>query len=186
MSTRLDGDIMHGEGPETYAVEYPRTAFAVGAVLSVVGVSICALLAFYSIETFARVVWVVTAGGLCLLLSAFILPTMFTRHSLDSEGLHLRMGLLINRTIPLSAIREVGPETTRRSIFTTGIGVRQNARLDTIFITSSFRNLVSVHLNRELKLGGFMTPPVGNVVISVSDVEGFLEAMARISSSQEA
>ena len=177
---------MQDAGSRTHAIEYPRRAFAVGAVLTVVGISICALLALYSIEVFARVVWAITAAGLGVLLTGFILPTMFTRHSLDSEGLHLRMGLLINRTIPLSAISEVGPETTRRSIFTTGIGVRQNARLDTIFVTSSFRNLVSIRLSHEIKLGGLMTPPVGNVVISVGDVEGFLEAMADISSRQEA
>jgi hypothetical protein len=186
VTARQDGRTMHDAGSSTYAIEYPRTTFAVGAALTIVGIALCALLALDAIEDFARAVWSITAAGLGLLLFAFILPTMLTRHALDREGLHLHMGLLINRTIPLSAIREVGPETTRRSIFTTGIGVRQNARLDTLFVTSSFRNLVSIRLNRELKLGGLMAQPVGNVVVSVSDIEGFLDAVAAVGDDPEA
>ncbi|HIH01965.1 TPA: hypothetical protein HA259_07875, partial [Thermoplasmata archaeon] len=123
--------------------------------------------------------------GLAVLLAVFILPCMLTSHSLDGEGLRLRMGLLVNAVVPYSAIREVGPDTARRSVFTTGIGVRHKERSGTIFVTSSFSDFVSIKLNRELKLGRILSPSVGKVVISVKDVDGFLERIAVMSGTGE-
>ena len=176
---------MHGASRPTYPVEYPKTSFVIGAVGAIVGIALCAYLAYDAMEEFARTVWAIVAVGLGLLLAVFILPCILTSHSLDGEGLHLRMGLLINAVVPYSAIREVGPDTARRSMFTTGIGVRHKEKSDTIFVTSSFSDFVLIQLNRELKLGRVFSPSIGKVVISVKDIDGFLERIARMSGAGE-
>ena len=176
---------MHGTSLPTYAVEYPKTSFTIGAAGAVIGIVLCAYLALDAMEEFARTVWTVVAIGLVVLLAVFILPCMLTSHSLEGEGLHLRMGLLINTVIPYSAISEVGPDTVRRSVFTTGIGVRHKEKSGTVFVTSSFSDFVSIRLNREFKVGRILGPSVGKAVISVKDVDGFLEQIARMSGAGE-
>jgi hypothetical protein len=171
---------MHDDDQATSVVEYPKTAFTIGAAGCLIGIALCAFLAFDALEEFARTVWTVTAIGLAVLLAVFIAPCMLTSHALEGEGLHLRMGLLINRTIPYSAIREVAPDTARRSVFTTGIGVRHKEKSGTIFVTSSFSDFVSVRLNRELKLGGVLSPSIGHIVLSVKDVDGFVEEITTV------
>ena len=176
---------MHGTSRPTYAVEYPKTSFMIGAAGAIIGIALCAYLAYDALEEFARTVWAIVAVGLGVLLAVFILPCLLTSHSLESEGLHLRMGFLINTVIPYYAIREVGPDTARRSVFTTGIGVRHKEKSDTIFVTSSFSDFVMIQLNRELKLGRILSPSVGKVVMSVKDIDGFLERIASMSEAGE-
>lgn len=177
--------VMHASKQPTHMVAYPKTSFAVGAIGCVAGIALSAYLAVDSIEEFAQTMWVVTAAGLALLLFVFIIPCLLTSHALGERGLHLRMGFLINATVPYEAIRDIGPDTVKRGALTIGIGVRHREKLGTIFVTSSFSNLVSINLSRELKLGGVLGPSVSHIVLSVRDVDGFLRMVAAMSDANE-
>jgi hypothetical protein len=176
---------MHAEKKPSFEVEYPKMSFKIGAVGSVIGIALCVYLSSEALEDFAQTVWLVTAVGLAVFLGTFITPCLLTSHAIGEKGVHLRMGLLINTTVPYDAIREMAPDTVRRAAFTVGIGVRHKERSGTVFVTSSFRNLVSIKLNRELKLGGILSPTVGQIVLSVKDVDGFLSTVATMSGARE-
>jgi hypothetical protein len=176
---------MHASKQQISVVEYPKTSFTIGAVASATGIALSAYLAVEALEEFAQTVWIVTAVGLGLLLTVFIVPCLLTSHAVGEKGLHLRMGLLINATVPYTAIREMALDSVKRGAFTVGIGVRHKAKSGTLFVTSSFRNLVAIKLNTELKLGGMLGPRVGQIVISVRDVNGFLDKVAAVSGAGE-
>ena len=176
---------MHAEKQPTVAVEYPKTSFTLGAIGCVAGLVLCAYLEATAIEEFARAFWVVAAAIFALLLTVFAIPCMITNHAAGTKGLHLRMGILINRTIPYDAIREVAPDTVRRGLLSVGIGVRHREKLRTIFVVSSFKNLVVIKLNRELRLGGMLSPTVGQIVMSVKDIDSFLDTVSIMAEARE-
>jgi hypothetical protein len=176
---------MHAEKQPTVAVQYPKVWFGVGAAVCAAGMSLSAYLAYGSIEEFARTFWLVVLTGLALILALFIVPCIITAHAAGEKGLHLRMGFLINATIPYDAIREIGPDTIKRGALSVGIGVRHKERKGMVFVVSSFKDLVAIKLNREVRLGGILGPAVGQIVLSVKDVDSFLSTIALMSGARE-
>lgn len=169
----------------TVAIGYPKTWFGLGAVVCTAGIVSSAYLAYGSLEEFTRTFWVIVASALVIFLSVFIIPCLITTHVAGEKGLHLRMGLLINATVPYAAIREIAPDTVRRGALTVGIGVRHKPKLRAMFVVSSFKNLVVMKLNMDLRLGGLLGPTVGQIVLSVKDVDSFLSTVACMSGAEE-
>jgi hypothetical protein len=176
---------MHAEKQPTIVVEYPKVSFGLGAAACVAGMALCAYLAYGSLEEFARTFWSVILTCLALFLTIFIVPCMITAHAAGEKGLHLRMGFLMNATVPYDAVREIGPDTTKRGVLSMGIGVRHKEKLGTVFVVSSLKNLVAIKLNREVRLGGILGPAVGQIVLSVKDVDSFLNTIAIKSGAEE-
>ncbi len=176
----------HGKKQPTAVIEYPKAWFGLGAVVCVAGIVSSAYLAYGSLEEFASTFWMMVGTAIAIFLVVFIVPCLATTHIAGEKGLHLRMGILINTTVPYAAIREIAPDAIRRGALTVGIGVRHKQKLGTVFVVSSFKNLVNIRLNRDLRLGGLLAPTVGQIVLSVKDVDSFLSTVARMSGTEEA
>lgn len=177
--------MQHGKKQPTAVIEYPKIWFGLGAIVCTAGIVASAYLAHESLEEFSRTFWMIVVSAIAIFLVVFITPCLITTHIAGEKGLHLRMGILINATVPYAAIREIAPDTVRRGALTVGIGVRHKEKLGTVFVVSSFRNLVTIRLNRELRLGGLLGPTVGQIVLSIKDVDSFLSTVALMSGTEE-
>ncbi|HUU07360.1 MAG TPA: hypothetical protein VMW88_03005 [Thermoplasmata archaeon] len=169
----------------TVAIEYPKVWFGLGAVVCTAGIVSSAYLAYESPEEFTRTFWMIAGSALAIFLVVFIIPSLITTHVAGEKGLHLRMGVLINATVPYAAIREIAPDTVKRGALTVGIGVRHKEKQRTMFVVSSFKNLVIIRLNIDLKLGGLLGPTVAQIVLSVKDIDSFLSTVACMSGAEE-
>lgn len=178
-------DMHHAKKQPIAAIGYPRAWFGLGAVVCTVGIISSAYLAYESLEAFTRTFWMIVGSAIAVFLVVFIVPCLITTHVAGEKGLHLRMGILINATVPYDAIREIAPDTIRWGALTVGIGVRHKGKQRTVFVVSSFKNLVIIRLNRDLRLGGMLGPTVGQIVLSVKDVDSFLSTVARMSGTEE-
>jgi len=178
-------DMHHAKKQPTTAIGYTRVWFGLGAIVCTVGIISSIYLAYESLEEFTRAFWMIVGSALAIFMVVFIIPCLITTHAAGEKGLHLRMGILINATVPYDAIREIAPDTVRWGALTVGIGVRHKQKQRTVFIVSTFKNLVIIRLNRDLKLGGLLGPTVGQIVLSVKDVDSFLSTVASMSGTEE-
>ena len=178
-------DMHHAKKQPTAAIGYSRAWFALGAVVCTVGIISSAYLAYGSLEAFTRTFWMIVGSALAIFLVVFIVPCLITTHVAGEKGLHLRMGILINATVPYDAIREIAPDAVRWGALTVGIGVRHKQKQRTVFVVSSFKNLVIIRLNRDLRLGGMLGPTVSQIVLSVKDTDSFLSTVALMSGTEE-
>jgi hypothetical protein len=83
--------------------------------------------------------------------------------------MRVRMGLLINATVPYESVTEVRETSVKRAALSVGLGVKYSSILATVFVVSSFGDFVSVKLDKPRRLGGLMGPEVSQIVLSVSD-----------------
>ena len=112
-----------------------------------------------------------------VVVAAFIPPLIFfsvspalTRHSIGPAGINIRQGWYFSAFIPGSNIKEVGltdEDVPPRSI-------SYSARRRRLLITLSSAPLVFIELRDELPLPFSSGRPVGTVVLSVDDPEGFV------------
>ncbi len=175
----------HAKKQPTAAIGYPRVWFGLGAIVCTVGIISAVYLAYESLEEFTRTFWMIIGSALAIFMVVFIVPCLITTHVAGEKGLHLRMGILINATVPYDAIREIAPDTVWWGALTVGIGVRHKQKQRTVYVVSTFKNLVIIRLNRDLKLGGLLGPTVGQIVLSVKDVDSFLSTVASMSGTEE-
>lgn len=178
-------DMHHAKKQPTAAIGYPRMWFGLGAIVCTVGIISSVYLAYESLEEFTRTFWMIVGSALAIFMVVFIIPCLITTHVAGEKGLHLRMGILVNATVPYDAIREIAPDTVRWGALTVGIGVRHKQKQRTVYVVSTFKNLVIIRLNRDLKLGGLLGPTVGQIVLSVKDVDSFLSTVASMSGTEE-
>lgn len=155
-------------------IDYPKQWFAVAAAVDVAAMAVMLYFAYGSVEQFGRWFWAGCALLICVPLLLVLVPPMFTCHHAGEKGLRLRMGLLMNATVPYRYIASVGESRVGFGAVMVGIGVRFVAKRKVVFVTSSFRDLVSIRLDGPQQLGGPLRPLVDQVVLSVKDREGFV------------
>lgn len=155
-------------------IDYPKLWFAVGAAVDLGAMAAMLFLAYDAVEDFARVMWGACAALICGPLLLLFVPPLFTSHYAGEKGLHLRMGLLVNTTVPYRYIRAVTDAKVSFGSVMVGIGVKYVAKRKTVFITASFRDLVMLKLDGPQQLGTPLRPLVENVIVTVKDKEGFV------------
>lgn len=155
-------------------IDYPKRWFAIGAAFDIAVMAVMLFLAYDSVEDFARIMWSACAVGIGGPLLLLFVPPLFTSHHLGEKGMHLRMGLLVNTTVPYKYIKAVTDGRVSFGSVMIGIGVKYVAKRKTVFITASFRDLVSIKLDGPQQLGTPLRPLVENIVMTVTDKEGFV------------
>lgn len=170
---------------EAEVIRYPKHWFA---VLAVIFESILLYLlgtALLDRDTILREFWLVFCPILAGLLFVFLVPPLFTNHLAGDKALRLRMGLLINQSIPYVWIREVKETSVNRGGLRVGIGVRYFSISRLLFITSGFTSVVRLSLDGEHQVGRFWKRRVEDIILSVSDLPHFTEVMrSRIASKE--
>lgn len=163
---------------------YPKHWFLLGTMAYIPLVAVMIYLGFDAIEESTRLFWVaigVTAG---VLLSLFFLPPLMTSHLVGERSLRIHMGLLIKADIPFTWVKDVRQTSIKWGGVRIGIGVRYSAISKTAFVTSAFKNLVTIVLDDEHDIGGFLRPKVSTIVLTVDDSAAFMKLLAeRISTT---
>ena len=161
----------------TIKLEYPKHWFLVGAIVWVSLTIALLYLSLSSVEHSIAVFWI--AAGVLEGVAMFLLVVqpLFTGHVAGAKALKLRMGLLIREDIPYEWIKEVRQTSIHRGAFRVGIGVRYAPIMKALFVTSSFRDLVVVRLDKEHVMGRLMRRPVLEIVLSVTSSQMFIDAI---------
>jgi len=156
-------------------IEYPKRWFAAGTAVDLIAMATMIWLALDSVEDFARILWSACAVLICIPLLFLFVPPMFTSHYAGEKGLHLRMGLLVNTTVPYRHIKGVADAKATFGSVMIGIGVKYVSKKKTVFVTASFKDLISIRLDGPQQFGTpLLRPVVEQIVLSVKDKEGFI------------
>lgn len=156
---------------------YPRYWFAIVALLFF---SLSAYLFFFALldpDAVLRWVWLVLAPALGAYALLFYIPPLFTKHLAGERALRVKMGLLIDAMIPYAVIREVKDTQVHRGGVRVGIGARYFPISRTMFVTSSFSDLVVLRFHDEMLMGRFFKRPVEELVLSVTNRSLFIETV---------
>jgi len=167
-------------------IDYPKHWFVLGLTVYVPVVAVLAFLSYTTVETFWRGFWIVSCAAIGVLFFVFLVPPLFTSHLAGDKGLRLRMGLLVNTVVPYAWVRDVREAHVSRGGMSVGIGVKYAGRMGTLFVTSSFRDLVALRLDGNRRVGGSWRPPVSQIVLSVSDRDEFMRLVRERSPAEEA
>lgn len=154
-------------------IDYPKRWFAIGTALDAAAMAVMLWLSWDSNEAFARAFWAACAVAVCGPLLLLFVPPMFTCHYAGEKGLRLRMGLLINTTVPYKHIRRISDARITLGSVMVGIGVKYVSRR-TVFVAASFKDIVTIRLDGPLQLGSPLRPLVDTIILSVKDREGFV------------
>lgn len=158
-------------------IAYPKHWFLLGTAVWATMTAGLIYLAWTSIADAVMVFWVLVAVFEAFLLGyLFVLP-LFTHHMLGAKGLKLRMGLLVNETIPYDWIREVRETSISWGGVRVGVGVRYSPIMRVLFVTSSFQSLVALKLDKEHRLGKPFKRPVQEIVLSVHSAAVFMDQL---------
>ncbi len=163
---------------EPVRIDYQKHWFVILALVLEMIVAWVFYAAYSSPESTFRTAWLVLAPVIGTLLFLFLVPPMFTHHLAGEKGLRLRMGLLINATIPYSNIKSAKETSVHKGGLRVGIGVRYFPITKALFVTSAFTNLVKLELDGQPRVGRLLKRPVEDLVLSVSYVPGFLDVIA--------
>ena len=155
-------------------IDYPKLWFAAGSATDAMATAVMLFFAYDSVETFARALWTACALVIGVPIFLVLFPPLFTCHYVGEKGLRLRMGLLMNATVPFRLISGIGESRVNYGPVTVGIGVKYVAKRRLVFVTSSFRRLVSIRLEGPQQLGSPLRPLVDQIIMSVEDSEGFV------------
>jgi hypothetical protein len=132
-----------------------------------------------------RLVWVIVSPLTGLFVGLFLVPPMFTHHLAGEKSIRLRMGFLINETVPYSWIKEVKETSVHRGGLRVGIGVRYFHISKMLFVTSSFSSLVTMKFDGEHSMGRLRKKRVEEVIISVRFATPVIETLReRIASAK--
>jgi len=124
-----------------------------------------------------RTLWMVVSPAVGVLFLLFLLPPVLTYHLAGAKGLRIRMGWLINTTIPYAWITSVKETSVHRGGLSVGVGVRYFPISKALFVTSSFANLVILRLDGEHVIGRIRKRRVEEIVLSVSYIPAMIEAV---------
>lgn len=156
-------------------IDYPKHWFAFGTLVWAIGFVLLGFLAYDSVEDSIRLFWIVaTVFEASVMFYMFVLP-VFTYHSAGAKGLRLRMGMLIRDTVQYDWIKEVRETSIHWGGVRVGVGVRYAPIMKTMFVTSSFKTLVLIRLDKEHRIGGLIKRPVKEIVLSVNAASSFIE-----------
>ena len=101
-------------------------------------------------------------------MGLFFIPPLFTHHLAGEKSLRLKMGLLIDATVPYSWMKQVKDTSVRWGGVRVGIGVRYSPITRMLFVTTEFDDLVSIRLDGPHTMGRLLKRQVEELVLSVS------------------
>ena len=162
---------------EPVRIDYPKRWFL---LMAVVIEAILAWLFFgmwVSPDGVWRTSWLIASPVLGALAFVFLVPPLFTHHLAGQHGLRLKMGLLLDATLPYSCITDVRETSVSRGSVRVGIGVRYFPITKVLFVTSSFSNLAKITLDGEHIIGRLLRRPVSEIVLSVSYMPSLTETL---------
>jgi len=162
---------------EPLRIDYPKHWFV---ILILVFEAVIVYL-FYTAYSGAvgpwRTLWMVVSPSIGVVFLLFLLPPVFTYHLAGEKGFRLRMGWLINTTIPYGWITNVKETSVHRGGLSVGVGVRYFPISKALFVTSSFTNLVVLRLDGEHIIGRIRKRRVEEIVLSVSYIPSMIETV---------
>ncbi|MBN1678209.1 MAG: hypothetical protein JW880_06680 [Candidatus Thermoplasmatota archaeon] len=170
---------------EAEVIRYPKHWFA---LLAVVFESVLLYLfaaALLNRDTVIREFWLVFCPIAAALLFLFLVPPIVTNHLAGERAIRIRMGLLINQSIPYDWIDEVKETSVNRGGLRVGIGVRYFTISKLLFVTSGFSSVVLLKLDGEHEVGRLWKRKVEDIVLSVSNLPRFMEVMRSRIGTQE-
>lgn len=156
---------------------YPRHWFV---TVTVIFESLAAYLFLFALldpDAILRGVWLVLGPAIGIFSFLFFVPPLFTKHLAGERALRIKMGLLIDTTIPYAVVKEVKDTTVHRGGVRVGVGVRYFPISKTMFVTSSFSDLVMLRFHDEMLMGRFVRKPVEELVLSVNNKSLFIETI---------
>ena len=124
-----------------------------------------------------RILWLVLSPVIGALAFLFLVPPLFTHHLAGEKGLRLKMGLLLDSTVPYAWIKDIKETSVSRGGLRVGIGVRYFPITKVLFVTSSFSNLAKISLEGEHFIGRLWRRPVDEIVLSVSYMPALMETV---------
>ncbi len=124
-----------------------------------------------------RTLWMVVSPAVGVISLLFLLPPVLTNHLAGVKGIRIRMGWLINTTIPYEWITDIKETSVHRGGLSVGVGVRYFPISKALFVTSSFTNLVILRLDGEHVIGGIRKRRVEEIVLSVSYIPAMMETV---------
>lgn len=158
-------------------VTYPKMWFIVGTVVSLVLTVLFFYFAWETLEDSTRMFWSLCGIVMSAVALLFFLPPTLTTHFMGERALRVRMGLLVNETIPYEWIREVRQTSVHWGAVRVGVGVRYSPIPKVLFVTSGFVNLVSLSLEEDHRMGRLLKRPVSEVVLSLENSTAFIDAL---------
>lgn len=160
-------------------IDYPKHWFVLGTMVWIVGTVLLLFLAYDSVEDSMRLFWAAaTIFEGIVMFYLFVLP-LFTYHYAGAKGLRIRMGALINETIPYDWIKEIRETSVHWGGVRVGIGVRYAPMMKALFVTSSFRTLVLIRFDEEHRLGSPIKRSAMEIVLSVDSAPSFIDLLSR-------
>jgi len=153
---------------EAVRIDYPKHWFVMGTMGWAVATFILFYLASTSKEEVVREIWVVIGSAEGVLLGLFFIPPLFTHHLAGEKSLRLKMGLLIDATVPYSWMKQVKETSVRWGGVRVGLGVRYSPITRMLFVTTEFDDLVSIRLDGPHTMGRLLKRQVEELVLSVS------------------
>jgi hypothetical protein len=154
---------------EPVRIDYPKRWFVLGTL----GWAVATLVIFYLAETskeeVPRWLWLIVGLAEGSLLGIFFVPPMFTFHLAGEKALRLKMGLLIDATIPYSWMRQIKDTSVRWGGVRVGLGVRYAPITRMLFVTTEFNDLVSIRFEGPHAMGRLFRRQVEEVILSVSN-----------------
>ena len=162
---------------EPVRIDYPKRWFLLMAVV------VEAIVAWFFYGTWGapegawRTLWLVISPIVGALAFVFLVPPLFTHHLAGEKGLRLKMGLLLDSTVPYAWIKDIRETSVSRGGMRVGIGVRYFGIGRVLFVTSSFTDLAKVTLDKEHLMGRFLKRPVGEIVLSVNYMPSLMDTV---------
>jgi len=158
-------------------IRYPKHWFAALALVFESVLMYWLASALIDPKTVLREFWLAFCPIAGALLFLFLVPPLLTDHLAGEKALRLRMGLLINQSIPYEWVMEVKEASVNRGGMRVGIGVRYFPISRLLFVTSGFTSIAKLKLDDEHELGGLRRRSVETVIISVSNLPHFMDVM---------
>lgn len=168
---------MNARKAEPLMIDYPKHWFFILAVVFEGTLAWLAYTAYANAAGDWKLMWLVVSPVSGILIALFLVPPMFTHHLAGEKSLKLRMGLLINATIPYAWVRQVKHTSVHWGGIRVGIGVRYFHISRILLVTSSFTELVSIKFDEEHIMGGLRKRRVEEVVMSVKHAQPVIEAL---------
>ncbi len=168
---------MNAKKVQPTRIDYPKHWFLLGTAVWASAAALLGYLAWTSVEGSVMIFWLLMAAFEGVVLGYLFVVPLFTHHMLGAKGLRLRMGLLVNETIPYDWIREVRETSITWGGVRVGVGVRYSPIMKILFVTSAFQSLVAIKLDSEHKLGRPFKRPVQEIVLSVHSASVFMDQL---------
>ncbi len=154
---------------EVVRIDYPKHWFVMGTFVWALLTFVLFYMASTTKEEFVRWIWNFAGGIVGVLLGLFFVPPLFTHNFAGEKSLRIRMGLLVDTTIPYVWVKRVRETSVRWGGVRVGIGVRYSPTTRTLFATTEFADLVALKLDKPHTMGRILKKQVEEVVLSTAN-----------------